>query len=110
MAKAKVKVNKSAAIRAYMAANPGQSVTEIIAGVAKQGVKVTAASVYNLRGKKVKRGGGRWKKHRAAKATPAPSEVTVEDLLAVKTVGRSLGPDKAIAALHMLKKLDLVPA
>ena len=108
---AKRKVNKSAAVRLYITTHPSASVNEVVAGLAQEGIKVAPQIVYKQKNTTVKRRTGKqWKQQHIKKAAATTSPVSVDDLLAVKNVGRSLGADKAIAALQALKKLDLLPA
>lgn len=57
MAKRKTDVNKAAEIRAYLAANPNAKGVDVVAGLAKKGIKVAPAQVSNVKtaGNKKKR-------------------------------------------------------
>ncbi len=50
----KRKVNKSAAIRAYLAAHPSASTAEVVAGLKQQGVSVSTNYVSNVKSTKSK--------------------------------------------------------
>ena len=58
MAKKKGGPNKSAAVREYLKTNPNASANEVAEALNKQGVKITAALVYNVRANDSKKAGG----------------------------------------------------
>ena len=52
----KTKVNKTQAVRDYLTAHPGAMPEEIVAALAKQGIKITTAHVSNIKSKLNKTG------------------------------------------------------
>ena len=99
MAKAK-RGAKSAAVREYLAANPGTRTIDVVAALKQQGIRVSAQTVSNLKGKTSK---GTGKKRQAAKTHRSPS---IEDLIEAKKLADRLGGvDKARAAIAVLAKL-----
>ena len=99
MAKAK-RGEKSAAIRDYLAANPGTRTIDVVAALKKQRILVTAQMVSNLKGKV---SGKSVKKRAAAKNSGSPS---IEDLIAAKKLAEQLGGvENARAAIAVLAKL-----
>ncbi len=66
---AKRKTNKSQAVRDYASAHPKATSGEIAAALAKQGIKITAAYVANIK--------SGMKKTRKAAKTPAPQPAPV---------------------------------
>ena len=88
---------KSAAIREYLAANPGAMPKEVVAALKNKGLKVSAQMVSVLKGK-AKTGGRR--QGRAA------GNLNVESLLQAKKFVEQLGGiAKAQEALAVLAKL-----
>lgn len=99
MAKAK-RGEKSAAIRDYLAANPGARTVDVVAALKKQRIRVSSQMVSNLKGKG---GSGKPKKRTAAKSGGLPS---IEDLIAAKKLADQLGGvEQARAAIALLAKL-----
>ena len=99
MAKAK-RGAKSAAIREYLAANPGTKTKDVVAALKQQGIRVSGPMVSTLKGKM---GKGTGKKRQAAKTHRSPS---IEDLMEAKKLADQLGGvDKASAAIAVLAKL-----
>ena len=100
MAKAK-RGAKSAAVREYLAENPGTRTIDVVTALKQQGIRVSAQAVSNLKGKKAGKGTG--KKRQAAKTHRSPS---IEDLIAAKKLADLLGGvGKAKAAIAVLAKL-----
>jgi hypothetical protein len=98
MAKAK-RGTKSAAIREYLAANPGTRTKDVIAALKQKGIRVSGPMVSTLKGKL----GGSVKKRAAAGHNQSPS---IEDLIEAKKLADRLGGvDKASAAVAVLAKL-----
>jgi transposase len=99
MAKAK-RGEKSAAIREYLAANPGVRTKDVVAALKQQGIRVSGQMVSTLKGKL---GGEPIRKRSAAKNNRSPS---IDDLIeAKKLTDRLGGVDKARAAIAVLAKL-----
>lgn len=98
MAKAK-RGAKSAAIREYLAANPGTKTKDVVAALKLNKIRVSAQMVSTLKGKV---GSGASKRRVAAKSG-SPS---IEDLVEAKKLADQLGGvDKAKAAIAVLAKL-----
>ncbi|MDA1015634.1 MAG: hypothetical protein O3A00_14420 [Planctomycetota bacterium] len=118
MAKKKASVNKSAAIRDYLASHPGAKPKEIITALRKKGVDIKPGSVsmvlYGPSSKSAKSGGQRKKK--AARRTVATaasgsgnaSQLSAGDILAAKKLADQLGgiaaTRTALGALSDLRK------
>ena len=99
MAKAK-RGEKSAAIRDYLAANPGTKTKDVVAALKQKGVRVSSQMVSTLKGKL---GGGPARKRSAAKSSRTPS---IEDLIEAKKLADQLGGvERARAAIAVLAKL-----
>ena len=112
----KGEVNKSEAIRDYLAANKGAKATAIVAALAEKGITFAPPLVYAII---KKNGGGR--KGRKAKTTKVPKTTrgtktipglngdgrfSLDTLLAAKKLSDALGGvDQAKAALDVLAKL-----
>jgi hypothetical protein len=101
----KEKVNKSQAVRDYMAANPQVAPKEVSEALTKQGVKVTPFYVSAIKGKMKKR------KHRG-KAAQAMSEKTgigVPEIKAafmlLKQCGGMKRVKEALAAAQEIQKV-----
>jgi len=81
--------NKAARIRAILAEKPDASAKEIVAMLAAQRVKVSAAQVYGIKASNAK-----------------PKATGYDQLIAAKIMAEKLGGvDKARAALDVLAKL-----
>lgn len=91
---------KSAAIREYLAANPGTKTKDVVAALKLKGIRVSGPMVSTLKGKV---GGGPARRRTAAKSSRSPS---IEDLIAAKKLADQLGGvEKARAAIAVLAKL-----
>lgn len=117
MAKKKPSVNKSAAIREYLESHPGAKPKEIITELRKNGVVVKAGSVsmvlYGPSSKSAKSGARRKKKAarrtttKSAAPASASTELSANDILAVKALTDQLGGiDAARAAINTLLELQ----
>ncbi len=115
----KPKVNKTKAVAAYMKAHRGATVPEIVEGLGKEGITITASHVYNIKGNLQKR-----RTARKAAATPtavpvaaatepaaAPAEkkadtIALEHVRAVaRTVQAMGGFDKLNELLSVIKEV-----
>ena len=110
MANKRTGVNKSQAIRNYLATNPKAAANEITAALAKQGIKVSPGLASNVKytsGPKRKKKAGKKtvvKRRRPGKRSAA--ELSADDLLAAKQLADQLGGiQEARRALDMLEKL-----
>ena len=101
-------VNKSQAIRDYLAANPQATPNEIVAALKQQGIKVSQGLVSNVKYSKPRAGG---KKRRGrppgrGRATAANGALTASDLIEAKRVVEQLGGiEQARQALATLEEL-----
>ncbi len=85
------KVNKSQAVRDFMAANPGADSKAVIAGLADEGIKVAPTMVYYVRSKL---GQARRKARRervAASSRQSGASNPVELVVRVKDLAREVG-------------------
>ena len=109
MAKKKTGVNKSQAIRDFMAANPDAAPKDVEAALAKEGIKVTAALVSTVKSNAKAKGKPKKaaaKKKVAATKPAASDEISLSALLGAKKLAQQLGgveaAKKAINALAQL--------
>jgi hypothetical protein len=103
----KGEVSKSDAIRGYLADHKKAKAADVVAALAEQGIQVSTALIYALKGKgRSKR--GRAKTTRGApKTTPGNGKFSLETLLAAKKLADGMGGvDKAREALALLAKLS----
>jgi hypothetical protein len=92
-------VNKSEAIRGFLAANPQASSKEVVAGLAEKGLKVAPTLVYFIKSKQnqAKR---RAKRDRVAESSrKTGSKNPVEIVLRVKDLSREVGGIKNLKML-----------
>ncbi len=114
MAKKIVRGEKPAAVNEYLNAHPEAGPKEIVAALAKQGIKITASHVSNIKGKLKKTGNVK----RAAKPAPEAAVPAVVDkptnggtitLTQVKLVAATIktlgGYQRAIEVLAVIKEL-----
>lgn len=121
--KAARKINRSQAIRDYMAQHSGASVNEIMEGLAAQGIVVSRGLVSNVkytagpkrkkRGRKKKQGIRRKKKvgvtkrRRRRPGPRATASISASDLIAAKKLVSELGDiAQARKALELLERLQ----
>jgi hypothetical protein len=101
----KEKVNKSKAVRDFMAANPKAAPKEVSEALTKQGVKVSPAHVSNIKNKMGKR------KHRgkAAKVLSEKTGIGVPEIKAafmlLKQCGSIKGVKEALTAALEIQKV-----
>jgi hypothetical protein len=96
------KVNKSQAVRVYLAAHPTADSKAVIAGLAEKGVRVSPTMVYYVRSK-LKQAQRKEKRERvAASSRQTGAANPVEVVLRVKELARELG---GIANLKQLVDL-----
>ena len=107
MAKKKAKVNKSQAIRNFLKSNSKAMPKEIMAGLKKQGVAVSATLVNKVKYQTGPTKNGRRKKKRGRPAAAATaSSVSFDALVGAKSLADKLGGvDRAKRALSMLERL-----
>ena len=75
MAKKTHRGEKTAAVQEYMNAHPEAMPVEIVAGLKKQGITITASHVSNIKGKLKKAGNGKKATKPAPVVAPAPAVV-----------------------------------
>lgn len=96
------KVNKSRAVRSYLAANPGAPSSAIIAALGQTGVKISPTMVYYVKSK-MKQELRKAKRERVAASSRQSGAVNpVEVVLRVKDLAREVG---GIANLKQLVDL-----
>lgn len=109
MAKKKTSVNKSQAIRDFMAANPDAAPKDVEAALAKEGIKVTAALVSTVKTNAKAKGKPKkaaTKKKTAAKKPPASDKIALSALFEAKKLAQRLGGiDAAKQAINALAQL-----
>lgn len=92
-------INKSQAIRDYLAANPKADTKAIVAGLAEKGVKVAPTLVYFIRSKQGK-ARRRAKRELAAESSRrSGAKNPVEVVIRVKTLADELGGIKNLKTL-----------
>ena len=100
-------VNKSQAIRDYVAANPTATPTETAAAMTEQGVDVSAAYVSTVKTQAKKKRKGRRGKKAVVSAQPASDKIALSSLIQAKKLAEQLGGvEKAQAVLAALAKLQ----
>jgi hypothetical protein len=112
---AKQALSKSEAIRRYYAEHPRAKPRQVVEGLKSEGVQVSAQTVSTVRYMmKHRRGKGRRKAGRAARATPARSKAVgngrrgnlLASLIDAKKLADRLGGiERARTALKMLERL-----
>ena len=103
---AKRKINKSQAIRDFLGNEPGATPKVIIEGLAKKGVKVSAALVSAVKYSPRASNGRRKKRGRRAGVSPNGSKVDFARLVEAKALAEKMGGiSRARSALEMLAKL-----
>jgi hypothetical protein len=96
-------VNKSAAIRDYLAKDPNGRPKGIARALGDEGVEVTAAFVSQVK-LKMKQGGGWQNKRRNSSA--AVNQFASADLMEAKRLIGKIGIEKARAAVELVAKLS----
>src|SRR6476646_1652913 len=92
-------VNKSQAVRDFLAGNPGAGTKDIVAGLAEKGVKVAPTLVYFIKSKQ-RQARRRAKRDRAAESSrQSGSGNPVEVVLRVKDLAREVGGIKNLKLL-----------
>jgi len=100
------KVNKIAAIRAYLAGNPGKSPKDVAAELKKDGIVVSAQFVSTVKSTSGKKAGKRGRKPGKSDDQRGNGLVSLADLVAAKQLVNKLGGlDSAVAAINVLAKL-----
>lgn len=104
----KGEVNKSQAIRDYLAANKRAKAPAVIAALAEKGIEVKGPLVYAIIGKSRRRKGGTETRRgpKTVRGSNGNEKLSLETLLAAKKLADALGGvEKAQAALDVLAKL-----
>jgi len=109
MAKKKARVNKSQAIRDFLAADPDAAPKDVEAALAKEGIKVSSALICTVKSKVKAKGKPKkaaTKKKTAAKKPPASDKIALSALLEAKKLAQQLGGiDAAKQAINALAQL-----
>ena len=105
----KPKVNKSKAVREFMAANPTAAPKEASETLTKQGIKLTANHVANIKSKMAAGKGKRKRRHTAASAMSVKSGVGIPEIKAafalLKHCGSIASAKEALAAAVEIQKI-----
>jgi uroporphyrinogen-III synthase len=102
MAKKPARGEKTQAIVGYLAQNRGAKASEVVAALGEKGIKVSTASVYNLKARK-KMG----KRRRKAEENGQVVGLSITGLLAAKKLVDTVGGiEPAREALNALAKLS----
>ncbi len=105
MAKKKKKLNRSQAIRDFLAKDPAAAPKAIKTGLAKQGIEVSNSLVNAIKYGRPKTGPG--KRGRKAVSKSAAGETSFDALLGAKELADKLGGvQRAQQALSMLQRLQ----
>ena len=105
----KKKVNKSAAIRDFMAKKPSAGPTEVSRALTKKGIKVSPSMVSNVKATAEKKKGrrGRPPGKKRGRKPQATDKISVAVLVSAKKLADQLGGiEKAKAALDAIAKLQ----
>jgi hypothetical protein len=116
MAKTTVRGEKTAAVQEYMNAHPEAMPAEIAVALTKQGVKITASHVSNIKGKLKKAGNGKRAAKPVPEVAPAPAVVakpatnggtiTLEQIKKVAFTIKTLGGfQPVIEVLDVIKEM-----
>lgn len=98
-------LNKSEAIREYIAKHKRAKAAAIVAAMAEKGIEVRPALVYAVLGKKKTRR-GTLKTSKGPKTTSGNGQVSLDTLLAAKKLVTHSGSiESAMAALKVLEQL-----
>lgn len=101
MAKSKTKINKSKAIRDYVIANPKSSAKDVVNGLAKKKIHVTASTVATVKFK-----AGLTKSRKRKVNQP---DISVDVLVDAKKLRSKAGSiESAIAALKAIDRIESV--
>jgi hypothetical protein len=106
MAKRRRKINKSQAIRDYLAKNPSATPSVIQEALAKKGLKVGASLISQVKYKPSASKGRRKKRGRPARASASGRRIGLAQLVEAKALADKMGGvARARQALDMLAKL-----
>src|SRR5688572_29829259 len=102
---AKRKINRSQAIRDYLAKNAGASVSEIKEALAKKGIKASDGLINAV---KYRKSAGKGKKKRGRPAGGASvAGISVDSLVAAKQLVEQAGSaEAAVQAIGVLRRLQ----
>ena len=98
MPRSKDGVNRSQAVREVLASNPTLTANEVIAALAKKGIRVKQNLVYFVKGKMKGRKGRRRKMQEAVAAVSGPTDA-LSVIRKVKTLAVEVGGIKKLKAL-----------
>lgn len=106
---AKKPINKSQTVRDYLNAHPGTTNKEVAEALTKQGIKISANHVGNIKSKMVVSKGKRKRRKRAATAMSAKGGVSVHEIKAafmlLKECGGIESAKKALEAAREIQKI-----
>jgi uncharacterized protein YneF (UPF0154 family) len=106
---AKKQVNKSQTVRDYLKAHPGIANKEIAEALTKQGLKISANHVSNIKSKMAVSKGKRKRRSKAAKTMSTKSGVGVHEIKAafvlLKQCGGVESAKKALDAAREIQKV-----
>jgi arginine repressor len=102
-------VNKSQSVRDYLKAHPGTANKEIAQALSKQGIKISANHVSNIKSKIAVSKGKRKRRSKAAKTMSTKSGVSVHEIKAafglLKECGGVERAKEALAAAREIQKI-----
>jgi hypothetical protein len=106
---AKKPVNKAQAVRDYLKAHPGTANKELAAALSKQGIKISANHVANIKSKMAASKGKRTRRGKAARAMSTKSGISVHEIKAafglLKECGGLEEAKKALDAAREIQKI-----
>jgi hypothetical protein len=106
---AKKQVNKAQAVRDYLKAHPGTGNKELAEALTKQGVKISANHVANIKSKMAVSKGKRTRRGKAARAMSTKSGISVHEIKTafglLKECGGIEGAKAALAAAVEIQKI-----
>jgi hypothetical protein len=105
----KKEVNKSQAVREFMAANPAASPKEVSETLTKKGIEVSPNYVSNVKGKMTARKGKRKRRQKAAEVASVKTGIGISEIKAafalLKHCGGIAEAREALAAAVEIKKI-----
>jgi hypothetical protein len=102
-------VNKSQTVRDYFKAHPGTSNKDVAEALTKQGVKLSASHVANIKSKMDVSKGKRKRRSKAASAMSSKSGVSVHEIKAAFLLLKECGGiERAKAALEAAREIQKI--
>ena len=103
------KVNKSKAVRDYMAANPKATPKEVSEALTKEGIEVSPSYVSTVKGNMKAKKGKRKRRHEAAEVASVKTGIGVADIKAafmlLKHCGSLANAKEALASAAEIQKI-----